>query len=97
MSNFATVAPMGKTFDSSYLANCDKKFVSPDNIIDASTAWYKDCTWFLKGASHVAMHCGSDCSEFTFWLALSEEQPTIYNDKYPQFMYSDENLKLYTW
>lgn len=97
MTNFATVAPTGKTLDAAYLANCDKKFVSPDNIIDSSTAWYKDCTWFIEGASHVATHCGSDCSEFTFWLALSEEQPTVYNDKYPQFMYSDENLNLYTW
>ncbi len=97
MSNFATVAPIGKTLDSSYLANCDKKLVSPDNIIDTSTAWYKECTWFIKGASHVALHCNSDCSEFTFWLALSEEQPTTYNDTYPQFMYSDENLNLYSW
>lgn len=94
-SNFATVAPLGKTLSSEYLATADSAFVSADKVIDASTALYTDYTWFVKNAPHVASEYGSEFSQFAFWLLDSEVQPTIYmNEKYPQFMVADDNLAL---
>lgn len=91
-SHFAVVADYGKTLSTEQLAAADPAFVSPDKVIDATTAYYRDYTWFVKDAPHVACAYGSDYSEFAFWLIFSEEQPTIYtNEKYPQFMISDAN------
>ncbi len=94
-SNFATVAPLGKTLTEEQLANADPAYVSADKVIDASTALFKDNTWFVKDAPHVASEYGSGFSEFAFWLLDCEEQPTIYtNEKYPQFMVADDALSL---
>lgn len=94
-SNFATVAPYGEKLSDEQLAAADKGYVSPDGIIDASTALYRDVTWFVKDAVHVAAKYGSDYADFVMWLLLCDEQPTVRtNPAYPQFMYLDENEKL---
>ncbi len=94
-SNFATVAPFGETLSEEYLATADSKYVSADKIIDASTALYKDQTWFVKNASHVAADYGTDYSDLAFTLLESEVQPTIYMfEDYPQFMVADSELSL---
>lgn len=94
-SNFATVAKLGKKLSSEYLATADPAFVSADKVIDASTALFRDNTWFVKNAPHVASEYGSGFSEFAFWLLDSEVQPTIYmNESYPQFMIADGALSL---
>lgn len=91
-SHFAVVADYGKTLSAEQIAAADPAYLSPDNVIDATTAVYRDYTWFVKDAPHVACAYGSDYSEFAFWLVLSEEQPTIHTtEKYPQFMFSDAN------
>ncbi len=92
-SNFATFAPLGETLSKSYIENADKKYISPDNVIDASTAVFKENTWFVKNAPHVAADYNTGFSEFTFTLLESEKQPTIKTFKeYPQFMIADEFL-----
>lgn len=92
-SNFATIAPLGETLSKGYIENADKKYISPDNVIDASTAVFKDNTWFVKDAPHVAADYRTGFSEFTFTLLESETQPTINSfEKYPQFMIADEFL-----
>lgn len=48
----ATSAKLGKTLSKSYLDSADEKYISPDNIIDASTCLFKDSTWFVKGIDH---------------------------------------------
>ena len=94
-SNFATVAKLGHVLPEEYLASADSRYVSADKVIDASTALYKDYTWFIKDAPHVASDYNSEYSEFTFWLLESEVQPDIYmNEKYPQFMQADDALNL---
>lgn len=94
-SNFATVAPLGKTLSEEYLANADSAYISPDKVIDASTALFKDNTWFVKDAPHVAADYGTEFSNFTFTLLESEVQPTVDTfGEYPQFMIADDTLSL---
>lgn len=94
-SNFATVAPLGETLSQDYLLNADRTYVSDDRVIDASTALFKDNTWFVKDAPHVAADYGSQFSDFAFTLLESDVQPTVTTfPQYPQFMIADENLNL---
>lgn len=94
-SNFATIAPLRETLSEEYLAAADSNYVSADKVIDASTALFKDNTWFVKDAPHVAADYGTDYSDFTFALLESETQPTIYMfEEYPQFMIADDALSL---
>ncbi len=95
-SNFATVAKLGSVLSDEYLATADSRYVSADKVIDASTALYKDCTWFVKDAHHVACDYNTEYSTFAFWLLESETQPNVrMNEKYPQFMQTDSALNLY--
>lgn len=92
-SNFATVAPLGETLPKSYIEKYDSKYISPDKVIDAATTPFKDNTWFVKDAPHVAADYGTGFSKFTFTLLESETQPTIdMFEDYPQFMIADEFL-----
>ena len=94
-SNFATIAPLDETLSKEYIEGADPKYISPDNVIDASTAVFKDNTWFVKDAPHVAADYNTGFSEFTFTLLESETQPTIETfEKYPQFMIADEFLSV---
>ena len=94
-SNFATVAKLGDTLSDEQLKAADPAYVSADNVIDASTALFKDSTWFIKDARHVAGNFGTEYSAFTVALLESETQPTIRTfAEYPQFMVADENLAL---
>ena len=95
-SNFATVAPLGKKLSNVQMATADPKYVSADKVIDASTALFKDNTWFVKDAPHVAADYGTEFSDFTFMLLESEAQPeiTMFKD-YPQFMFADTMLNIY--
>ena len=92
-SNFATIAPLGETLSNGYIASADPTYISPDKVIDASTAVFKDNTWFVKDAPHVAADYKTGFSEFTFTLLESEAQPYVTTfEKYPQFMIADEFL-----
>lgn len=95
-SNYATVAKQGETLSDEYISKADSKYISPDKVIDASTALYKDSTWFVKNAPHVACDYGTEYSDFVFSIILSETQPTINSfSKYPQFMASDSELNIW--
>lgn len=94
-SNFATVADYGEALTQEQLSLADEAYVSPDRIIDATTALYRDTTWFVRDAVHVAAVYGSDYADFLMWLLLSEEQPTVKTDAaYPQFMAVDADGRL---
>lgn len=95
-SNGATVALYGETLSDEYIASvADKKYISADKVIDASTALYKDYTWFVKDAIHVACDYGTEMNDFLFMLLEFEGQPTIDTfEEYPQFLVADENLDL---
>ncbi len=94
-SNFATVAEYGQTLSGLELSDAEPGYVSPDRIVDATDAVYRDITWFVKDAPHVAAEYESDYADFVMWLILSEEQPTIRtNERYPQFLTLDKNDNL---
>ncbi len=94
-SNFATLVNHGETLSDEYIAANNSRYISPDKVIDASTALYKDCTWFIKNASHVACDYGTDYSDFVFGIVLSEKQVNIDSfPEFPQFMIADKALNL---
>lgn len=95
-SNFATIANYGETLSDEYIASVkDKKYVSADKVIDASTALYKDYTWFIKDAKHVGADYGTEMNDFVFMLLEFDGQPTIESfPEYPQFLIADEKLNL---
>ncbi len=94
-SNFATVAPLREILTADQLAKAPYKYVSPDKVIDASTALFPDNTWFVKDAPHVAADYGTGFSDFTFTLLESEVQPDVNTfEQYPQFMIADDSLAL---
>ncbi len=43
-SNFSTVADYGQTLTEEQLSSAEKEYVSPDGIIDATTALFRDTT-----------------------------------------------------
>ncbi len=94
-SNFATFALLGQTLTDEQLQDAEREYISPDKVINASTAVFKNNTWFVKDAPHVAADYGTGFSEFTFTLLESDTQPTISSfEEYPQFMIADEALSL---
>lgn len=97
MSGYATVAKFGETLGDDYVAK-NPELLSPDRVVDLSTALFPEYTYIIKGAPHVGASYGTDYSEFFIWL-LSEEGDFYagVNPKYPQFMVSgdDESLKAF--
>ena len=94
MSGYATVAPYGKTLGDDYVAS-NPKYLSPDRVVDLSTALFPEYTYIIKGAYHVAGSYGTDYSDFIIWLLTSEgEFYAGVNERYPQFMVSGEDQSL---
>ncbi len=93
-SGYATVAPYGETLGDDYVAE-NPVLLSPDRMVDLSTAILPEYTYMIKQAPHVACGYGTDYGEFFMWL-LTEEGSIAAgaNPEYPQFMISgnDESL-----
>lgn len=94
-SGYATIAPYGETLGDDYVAE-NPEYLSPDRMVDLSTAILPEYTYMIKGAPHVASSYGTDYGEFFIWL-LSYDGEEFYagvNPDYPQFMQSgsDESL-----
>lgn len=68
----------------------EKKYVSPDGCINASTALYRDFTWFTKDSSHVGCTYNSDYTMLIFSILEHRTQPTVETwEKFPQFLQAD--------
>jgi hypothetical protein len=94
-SNFAAVAPLMQKLSGEQMLAANKKYLSPDYVIDATPALFPDNTWFVKDAPHVAADYGTEFSVFTFTLLESNVQPHIdMFEEFPQFMIADESLNL---
>lgn len=88
-SAYATVALRGETLGEDYVQAIDDghNHISPDNVIDASTCWLPECTWFIKNMEHVKFTQYGN-GPFYAWLLTSKNQCTIESDcLYPQFLY----------
>ena len=94
MSGYATVAPYGKTLGDDYVAS-NPEYLSPDRVVDLSTALFPEYTYIIKGAPHVAGSYGTDYADFIVWLlSYDGEFYAGANERYPQFMISDDTQKL---
>ncbi len=95
MSGYATVAPYGETLGDEYVAE-NPEYISPDRVVDLSTALFPEYTYIIKGAPHSAGSYGTDYSQFIIWLLTCDgEFRAGSNERYPQFMVSgaDQSLK----
>lgn len=94
-SGYATIAPYGETLGEDYVAK-NPEYLSPDRMVDLSTAVLPEYTYMIKGAPHVASSYGTDYGEFFIWLLSydGEDFTAGVNPDYPQFMLSgnDESL-----
>ena len=94
-SNFAVVAPLNQKLSAEQIQAANPKYLSPDEVIDATTALFPDNTWFVKNAPHVAADYGTEFSTFTFTLLESDVQPNVNMfSEYPQFMSANSQLDL---
>lgn len=85
----ATCANMGEVLSDSYIESLtDKRFVSPDKKVDASTCLYPEKTWFLKGIFHTTF---PDCVNYLIGeIVDSKGELTVFdNEKYPQYLVYD--------
>ena len=92
-SGYATCANLGETLPASVK---DGKYVSVDRVIDASTCFLPDNTWFIKNMQHVGFDNSQNQCKFYAWLMTTDKQVTVNsNSDYPQFMlYNDETKVL---
>lgn len=92
-TSFGSTSPeFGKTFSDSYVNKMsaeDKKFLSPDLKVDASTCLFPEKTWFIKNSSHAKFPDSVDALMDAF---LCNEDFTVFSSEaYPQFMELDAN------
>lgn len=95
MSGYATVAPYGKTLGDDYVAE-NPEYLSPDRVVDLSTAILPEYTYIIKGAPHVAGSYGTDYSDFFVWLMTCDGEDFYagVNPDYPRFMLSGDDQSL---
>ncbi len=94
-SGFATVADIGETLGDDYVQAVDngKDMVSPDNVVDVSTAQAPMQTWITKNWGHIAYRLDDGTCDFYIWLLTANEQYTVEsNPQYPQFMYYNSEI-----
>lgn len=86
----ATTAKLDKELSDSYINNlADKKYLSPDHKIDASTCMFKDTTWFIKDNAHASFPDSIDDLMAAF--INSKGTMTVFDDpNYPQFLQYNE-------
>lgn len=94
MSGYATVAPYGETLGDDYVAE-NPEYLSPDRVVDLSTALFPEYTYIIKGAPHVAGSYGTEYADFFAWLLNYDgEFYAGASERYPQFMVSDSSQTL---
>ncbi len=109
-SNGATTATVKKPFSNKYIAkaaeNGTLKYISPDRLIDASTALFPDRTWFVKDMKHDVFPNSID---LLFGEMIRNDGYTVNSDPdYPQYMVfnnadntfspmTDENMYTENW
>lgn len=93
----ATCANLNESLGEDYVQQKypEKNFISPDKVIDASTCWYPENTWFVRDMPHSEI--GNDLLDLFAFMFESEEQPTVFdNEKYPQFLQFERTTKTIT-
>lgn len=82
-SAFATCADYGKQLPE----GTKGKHVSADRMIDASTCWFPNETWFIKNMQHVGFNDTQNQCDLYTWLMTTSKQVTVQsNPDFPQFL-----------
>lgn len=90
----ATCGPLNGTLPQSYIdALGDKRYVSPDRQIDASTCPLPDHTWFIKNVGHRDMP-DSITSLFEAIYEFDGYMTVFDDEAFPQYLFFDEATQL---
>ncbi|MBR6360696.1 MAG: hypothetical protein IKS04_02770, partial [Clostridia bacterium] len=86
----ATCGDVKEPLEDEYLKALEnKEYLSPDNMVDASTCALPDCTWFVRGWLHCNANAGID---ELFNLVMKSEEVTVSSfEKFPQFLEMDDD------
>lgn len=86
LSYGATCAEHGKVLSQSYIDSlADKKYLSPDNKVDASTCLFPDRTWFMKNSLHDDFP--DDGNRLIAEIVNSKGTLTVFdNEELPQYL-----------
>ena len=87
-SGWATCMPLGEHFPADYKQkiNCGHNHIDPDRMIDASTCFLPEQTWFQKNLHHTNFR-SDDGTAFLLWLLESNKLLNVRSDaRWPQFM-----------
>ena len=92
-SNGGTAADLFTTLGDDYKQKNDDghNHLSEDGVIDASTCYSPEKTWFIKNLVHAIITDGDMHSKFVAWLVVNNDTTIETDEKYPQFL---ENVKL---
>ncbi len=83
----ATTADFGETLSADHIASMsaeDKKFLSPDEKIDASTCLFPEKTWFIKNSYHD--HFPDSIDVLLETMLTSTDMTVFTNETYPQYL-----------
>ena len=86
----ATCGNVKEPLENSYLnALENKEYLSPDNMIDASTCAMPDCTWFVRDWLHCNGNAGID---ELFNLVMTSDEVNVRSfENFPQFLEADDD------
>lgn len=90
-SGGAFCAPLGGKLPAGYAqaVACGHNHISPDKVIDASTCFFPEYTWFVKGMIHTNFN--NDYNELVSWILNFNGQPDVFgNAEFPQFLQRNE-------
>ena len=91
-SGWATCMPLGETFPASYKQkiSCGHNHIDPQRMIDASTCFLPENTWFQRDLHHTNFY-SDDGTAFMLWLLESKKQLNVRSSaKWPQFVAFDK-------
>ncbi len=82
----ATTDEFGKTLPASYIDGLvDKKYLSPDEKVDASTCLFPETTWFIKNCYHDYFNADA-LYTFLDTILATEDMTVFSNTDYPQYI-----------
>lgn len=98
--------PLSDAYIAERVAQGKGKYISPDKQIDASTCYFPDFTWFVKGARH--SHWTGFEGDLAYTVITADRQLTIDDFDFSQFMVynkeadlcssmTKENCNTYNW
>ena len=83
--NGATCADISKNLSDEYIATADRRFVSPDKMIDSSTGVLPEHTWYMRDLAHMDYPLSLD----PYMLRLMRSESYVSIDTFedmPQYM-----------